>query len=186
MLIWIDADIITHAQVTTEWLDRLMPLSATVGWIGRATKYPETGFMLFRLPAARRVIRGIVKAYRGGAIFNLPETHDAYVIGHYVEAAAKRGQAAIHSISDLSLPKRHPFVNCEPRIQNGSLEGHGAQGAPAFAAERSREAASRAVLAMTVACYLDPRPEIADLMRCFASGLRRHIGRKDVACPIRR
>ena len=47
MLIWIDADIITHAQVTTEWLDRLMPLSATVGWIGRATKYPETGFMLF-------------------------------------------------------------------------------------------------------------------------------------------
>ena len=59
------------------------------------------------------MIRGIVKAYRGGAIFNLPETHDAYVIGHYVEAAAKRGQAAIHSISDLSLPKRHPFVNCE-------------------------------------------------------------------------
>ena len=47
VLIWIDADIITHAQVTTEWLDRLMPLSATVGWIGRATKYPETGFMLF-------------------------------------------------------------------------------------------------------------------------------------------
>ena len=53
VLIWIDADVITHAQVTTEWLDRLLPLPATIAMIERAVKYPECGFMMFRLPAAQ-------------------------------------------------------------------------------------------------------------------------------------
>ena len=60
VLLWIDADVITHAQVTTEWLDRLLPLSATIAMIEREKKYPECGFMMFRLPAARKVIRQIV------------------------------------------------------------------------------------------------------------------------------
>ena len=45
--------------------------------------------MMFRIPAARRVIREIVKMYRTGAIFDLPETHDSFVIAHVSEAAAE-------------------------------------------------------------------------------------------------
>src|SRR5690606_17035676 len=108
VLVWMDADIVTHAPVTTAWLDSLFPPPAVVAWLDRERVYPECGFLMFRMPEARPVIRTIVKAYRGGAIFALPEWHDSYVIQHYVQ----KSRVPVHS---LSGPARryhgHPFVN---------------------------------------------------------------------------
>lgn len=111
VLIWIDADVITHAQVTAWWLEQLFPLTATIAMIERAQKYPECGFMMFRMPAARKVIRQIVQMYRTGALFDLKETHDSFVIGHVVRKAVQKGEATVHSLAPLDLPKRHPFIN---------------------------------------------------------------------------
>jgi hypothetical protein len=112
VLIWLDADIVTHSPVTVEWLDRLFPPASTIGWLEREEKYPEASFLMFRIPGARMVIREIVGAYQSGEIFRLNEWHDSFVIEHYVKAAASRGDAVTHSFSDLSLPKKHPFINC--------------------------------------------------------------------------
>lgn len=88
VLIWLDADIVTHAPVTREWLDGLFPEPAVVAWLDRERAYPECGFLMFRMPAARAIIRTIVKAYRNGHIFHLPEWHDSYVIQHYVQKSS--------------------------------------------------------------------------------------------------
>jgi hypothetical protein len=124
VLIWLDADIVTHSFVTVEWLDRLFPLDATIGWLGREEKYPEASFLMFRIPATRVLIREIVAAYQSGEIFQLSEWHDSFVIEHYVKAAASRGDAVIHSFSDLSLPKRHPFINCPLGEKMDHLKGN--------------------------------------------------------------
>ena len=112
VLIWMDADIVTHAQVTTEWLDKLLPLSATIAMIEREKKYPECGYLMFRIPSARKVIRQIVNMYRTGAIFDLDEWHDSFVIGHVVKKAVAKGDAVVAPLAPLDLPKKHPFVNC--------------------------------------------------------------------------
>lgn len=107
VLIWMDADIVTHSLVAVDWLDSLLPLEATLAWLERAVKYPECGFMMFRMPASGEVVREVVKAYQSGAIFKLDEWHDSFVFWHYVKAA----KVATTRLAPLETPKRHPFVN---------------------------------------------------------------------------
>jgi hypothetical protein len=113
VLIWIDADVVTHAPVTVEWLDSLFPEPATVGWLDRIGTYPECGFLMLRMPAAREVIDNIVMMYRTGALFQLPEWHDSYVIQHVVTAMLQRGKAKVHSLSGPEGRKNigHPWVS---------------------------------------------------------------------------
>lgn len=121
VLIWIDADTVTHSPVTTEWLDGLFPEPAVVAWLDRERTYPECGFLMFRFPAARRVIREVVKAYRNGSIFMLPEWHDSYVIQHVVQKSG----VAVHSLSGPEGRKNigHPWVSSELASRLDHLKG---------------------------------------------------------------
>lgn len=110
ILIWMDADIVTHAPVTVGWLNNLFPPSKAVAWLDRERKYPECGFLMFRLPDARAVIDEIITMYRDGGIFQLPQTHDSYVIQHVVESAVKRGDIKVTSLSGEARSCGHPFV----------------------------------------------------------------------------
>jgi hypothetical protein len=108
--IWLDADTVTHAPVTVEWLDSLLPLPADVAWLDRATKYPECGFLMFRLPSAREVIQDIVTTYQTGAIFRFAEWHDSWIIWKVVEAAVARGEIKVTSLSGDGRNLHHPFA----------------------------------------------------------------------------
>jgi hypothetical protein len=110
-LIWIDADVVTFAPVTVEWLDSLFPEPATVAWLDRLGSYPECGFLMFRMPAARKVIKQVVEMYTRGHIFLLPETHDSYVFQHIVEHAARLGEVTVHSLSGAGRTHTgHPWI----------------------------------------------------------------------------
>lgn len=121
VLIWIDADVVTHAPVTTEWLNSLFPEPATIAWLDRDNCYPECGFVMFRMPAARKLIRTVVGSYRGGAIFELPETHDSYVIQH----VARRMGVKAHSLSGAEGRKAvgHPWCASELASRMDHLKG---------------------------------------------------------------
>lgn len=110
VLIWLDADIVTHSPVTVDWLEELFPAPAAVAWLDRERKYPECGFMMFRLPTARGVLQEVVLAYQTGAIFRYPETHDSYVIQQIVEAAVGHGEITLASLSGEARKCGHPFV----------------------------------------------------------------------------
>jgi hypothetical protein len=113
ILLWLDADIVTHADVTLEWLDGLFPEPATIAWLDRERAYPECGFLMFRMPVGRKIIRNVVTMYRTGALFQLPEWHDSFVLQHVVNAMVQRGKAKAHSLSGPEGRKAigHPFVN---------------------------------------------------------------------------
>jgi hypothetical protein len=112
VLIWMDADTVTFAPVTVEWLNGLLSESAAVGWLDRVGCYPECGFLMWRLPAARRVIDELVAEYRSGAIFQLPQTHDSFVIQQVVGRAVKRGDMKVASLSGRGRQcVGHPWVN---------------------------------------------------------------------------
>lgn len=86
ILIWLDADTFTHAEVTVEWLESLLPSEFALGWLSRIGMYPETGFLMFNLghPGARELLRRFRAIYETDELFALPETHDAYVLQHLV------------------------------------------------------------------------------------------------------
>lgn len=109
VLIWMDADTVTHASVTREWLDSLFPESAVVAWLDRERTYPECSFLFLRMPEAQRIIRSLVKLYRTGGLFKLPEWHDSFAIQHVVQSA----QVRVHSLSGPQGRKHigHPFVS---------------------------------------------------------------------------
>jgi hypothetical protein len=111
ILIWLDADIVTHAPVTVGWLKELFPEQAAIAWLDRKTKSPETGFLMFRLPMAQSLIGDLVAAYESLWIFRLPETHDSYVVQQIVEAGVIRGEITVASLSGDARAYGHPLVN---------------------------------------------------------------------------
>lgn len=110
-LIWIDADIITHAPVTAEWLENLLPVDADIGWLDRDRYYPECGFLMFRLPQAAPIIRRIVAAYINDSIFRMAEWHDSFVIETVVKTAVKLGQIKVASLSGAGRAHHHVLAN---------------------------------------------------------------------------
>jgi hypothetical protein len=109
VLIWMDADIVTHAPVTMEWLAGLFPERADIAWLDRTGRYPECGFLMFRLMSAFGLIRDLVAAYKTGKIFRYPQTHDSYVIQEMVNAAVARGEIRVASLSGKARVCHHPF-----------------------------------------------------------------------------
>lgn len=123
LLIWMDADTVTHAPVTMDWLIKPFPEPAAVAWLDRAGTYPETGFLMFRLPAARPALAKAVGMYQSGGIFLLPAWTDCHVIQHVVDAARKRGEIEVASLSGDARIHSHVFANSELSKRMDHLKG---------------------------------------------------------------
>lgn len=113
VMIWLDADTFTHADVTAGWLDRLFPGPAYLAWLDRVNNHPECGFVMFRCthPAHRWFMDAFARLYISREVFRLQETHDSCVLQHLVQTAV--GQRRIEWPVSLSGDPRwhHPFVN---------------------------------------------------------------------------
>lgn len=82
VLIWMDADIITDYPVSSAWLDCLFPQPAFIAWLDRIKTYPECGFFMLNLRHERTAmfIEYLKHVYVSGDVFELPQTHDSWVI----------------------------------------------------------------------------------------------------------
>lgn len=111
VLIWIDADCVTHAEVTPAWLEQLLG-NGDFGYLRRTMKYPECGFMMFRRnERGLAFIDAIVKQYSSDALFALPEWHDSFVIDHVRAQREQLGMLRCTSLSGSGERTHHPLVN---------------------------------------------------------------------------
>ena len=109
VLAWIDADCVTHAPVDAAWLAGLLG-DADFGYLRRARKYPECGFMLMRRgPAMDRMLGLMVELYRTDALFGLQEWHDSWAIEQVRQGMGDALRCA--SLSGDFEHTGHPFVN---------------------------------------------------------------------------
>lgn len=109
-LIWVDADTVTHSDVTTAFLSTLTPArSETIAWLYRTKNYPECGFYILNLtcPDTRVLLREWKALYTSGRLFLLPEWHDSYVLQELVRAL----KCSWRSISGGAEATGHPFIN---------------------------------------------------------------------------
>lgn len=107
VLVWLDADCVTHAPVTEAWLAGLLG-DADFGYLRRARKYPECGFVMIRRnEAGAEFVRTLVELYRSDRLFDLAEWHDSWAIEHV------RRELGIRcvSLSGDAEDTGHPLVN---------------------------------------------------------------------------
>lgn len=110
-LIWLDADCVTHAPVDAAWLAGLLG-AADFGYLKRAKKYPECGFLMIRRNAAgAELVRNLVWLYTTGELFDLAEWHDSWAIEHVRAFMERNGQLRCVSLSGGAEGTGHPFIN---------------------------------------------------------------------------
>lgn len=113
VLIWLDADTFTHAEVTEDWLESLFPEPAYIAWLDRLNSHPECGFVMYRCdhPYHASFMQSFRNLYTSGELFKLRETHDSFALQHLV--TGKVVNRKIPPPVSLSGDKNwhHPFVN---------------------------------------------------------------------------
>jgi hypothetical protein len=98
-LLWLDADVITTAPVTYDWLAQFMPGGqARFSYLGRDQfQYSECGFMGFALcPETRAFIDDFWSLYETDALFTQPQWHDSWLFDRLRE---QRPPAWFYNIS---------------------------------------------------------------------------------------
>lgn len=113
-LIWLDADTLTHAEVTEAWLKSLVQNPGYMAWLNRPGTYPECGFLMFnpRHPVHGLFMGEMRRIYESGKVFDLVETHDSFVFQHVAKQLVRSGQ--MPEPAKLSRPgfdRGHVFVN---------------------------------------------------------------------------
>jgi hypothetical protein len=109
VMIWIDADCVTHADVDAEWLSGLIGYG-DFAYLRREKKYPECGFMMFRRnAAASELLRRIVSLYRTDDLFDLQEWHDSWAIEQIRKSMGDLLKCV--SLSGEFESSGHPFIN---------------------------------------------------------------------------
>lgn len=115
VLIWMDADTVTHQFVTKQWLASLFdPAVAYIAWLNRNACYPEAGFFMLnaRHPEHHVLMQEYRRLYESDDVLHLAETHDAYVLQQLMEGAAGADRIRIHSLSGRKGRKcSHPLPN---------------------------------------------------------------------------
>lgn len=113
LLIWLDADTVTHEPVDPEWLYQLRPKGDVyMSWLDRARFYPECGFMIFDCShrSHRQFMEILLKTYKMDKVFKYNETHDSYVIEKLVHQGIRDGMfKAPKSISGQFRREHHVF-----------------------------------------------------------------------------
>ena len=113
VLVWADADIVTHAPVGTDWLTTLFPPGPYIAWLDRDQHYPECGFYMLRCshPAHREIMTAWQQLYETDTVFEMGETHDSHVLHQLLLKAESEGLISTHSLSGETRARSHPFIN---------------------------------------------------------------------------
>lgn len=116
---WVDADVITHAKVPTDFLDSVLPDDKLCCFLGREgwtfPDYTESGFLGFNTehPLTASFFGAYKTIFTSGLIFRLNGWHDCYGF----DAARNSFKAQRDAFINLSAHLKpdstnHPFVNC--------------------------------------------------------------------------
>lgn len=113
-LIWLDADVMSFAELPERFLELLVK-DHDIAFLGRAGTHSEIGFWAVRLgPATRRFLMAIAERYRTDTVFELPEWHSAFVFDHCRSKAGLRerdltpgGRGHVWTLSPLAAWTDH-------------------------------------------------------------------------------
>lgn len=138
VLAWIDADVITIADVPDGFIEGLLG-DAHVAYLGRARTHSECGFLAFKIPEALPLIRRWVDLYRSDRVFHLHETHDSFVFDYVRERSP---EVVCKSLTPDGMADEHHVWTVSP-LNSYTDHLKGARKARGYSPERLAVEASR-------------------------------------------
>jgi hypothetical protein len=86
ILIWSDADVITHSPVKILELLALLPQNKHFAYLGRGAKHPDIAFQMYRRGGyATDFLNAWMDLYASDKVFDLPEWHSAWTWKYILE-----------------------------------------------------------------------------------------------------
>lgn len=126
VMVWLDADTFTHADVTEEWLESLFPERAYLAWLERRGSSPETGFVMFRASHPYHVpfMEAFRRLYTSGRVTDYREFHDAFVLWQLTQIKVSlRKIPPPHNLSGDARNWHHPFCSSELGSRMDHMKG---------------------------------------------------------------
>lgn len=111
-LIWMDADVHTHAPVTQDWLDRVLPKDAALSFLDRDNyTYSECGFVGYRLNIRETclLLQEMREVYLGGEVWDFAEYGDSYVFDYCRRQIFGTEWKQQHRLTPPGCTKIHPW-----------------------------------------------------------------------------
>lgn len=108
---WIDADVITHSDVPSTFLDEALPDDKLGCFLGRTHMYTESGFIGFNAdhPACKMFMKGYRNVFLSGALFVLQGWHDCWAFDMAREGMPKK---FFKNLAEHLPPNTmHPFIS---------------------------------------------------------------------------
>lgn len=124
ILIWMDSDMVCHGKVDLAILDKLIPLSMDICYLGRDGKYSECGLYTLNLrrDSVKMFLTEFQRMYDNAeqGIFQLEEWHDSFVFDNVLEKFPNLKKLSWSAnLGDLRPSKKnskgegHPLINSE-------------------------------------------------------------------------
>lgn len=115
VLIWMDADTVCHSPITFEFIERMIPETIDLGFLGRDNKYSECGLYSMNLKSV--LIQHFLEQFQWNydhaedGIFQMKEWHDSFVFDQIRKQI--RNLKQYNWSQGLIRGEGHPLINCE-------------------------------------------------------------------------
>ena len=114
LIIWLDADVVTHSPVPFEFIESLLPQNHYCAYLGRQKIYPECGFVVYDTTSKYNKIfmQDWQNYYNKDTLFNEIEYHDSYLFWQLVKKHQSLGMLTTNiSKGHPHRPGVHVFIN---------------------------------------------------------------------------
>ena len=109
-VVWLDADVLIHKPVTTQYLKTVFPENKAISYLGRPSAYDECGLMSYNLThgLTKEFLQKFENEYLNG-LDHLRETHDSWVF--YQLRLSYEDQSLFHNLNPTPKDNKSPFNN---------------------------------------------------------------------------
>lgn len=109
-VIWLDGDIVTHADFDEEHLRALLPVDTWIAWLDRSMTHPECGFYILNTKheAHATMVKQLRAMYADDLFLNEKEWHDSYLLQQLV---LRNGLVPRSLSGEVAFRTHHPLVN---------------------------------------------------------------------------
>ena len=114
LIIWLDADVVTHSAVPFEFIESLLPQDNYCAYLGREKIYPECGFVVYNTKSEYNTIfmQDWQDLYNTDSLLKEIEYHDSYLFWQLVKKHTANGMKTTNlSEGHPHRPGVHVFIN---------------------------------------------------------------------------